>query len=112
MIKKIWFTRNRDDSGTPRDAISIEYDQLEITQADMGPSYDGPTTYRAMPQEFPVAGDRVGTIDGSVAYISPPTIDEWGILHPGFVAFMKGTVQIRVMGYYPAAQLVAIANTL
>jgi hypothetical protein len=32
--------------------------------------------------------------------------------HPGYVMFMKGNVQIMVEGYYPAKDLLTIANSL
>lgn len=109
-IRRVWLTRGRDDMAG-MDAVSIEYNQLEITEADMGPNYDGPASYRGMVRNS-YSSASLENIDGSVALVSPPHTDNVGVLHPGFVAFMKGTVQIRVEGYYPAAQLVAIANSL
>jgi hypothetical protein len=97
--------------GSTGDMVAIEYNHLEIREEQMNSDYDGPSHYRGMVDQRADPNAYLGTVQGSTAYIVPPN-HEQGMEHPGGVIFMRGNVQIRVEGYYPAADLVAIARSL
>jgi hypothetical protein len=110
-VKLTWIDHQTFEDGSKRDVVAIEYNHLEITEAQMDSSWDGPRDYRGMVDQQADPGARVGTVQGSVAYVAPPYNGQ-GMVHPGYVMFMKGSVQIIVEGYYPADNLVAIADSL
>jgi hypothetical protein len=109
-VRVIWLD-NQKLIGAPGDVVHIEYNHLEITEAKMDSSWDGPRDYRGMVDQQADPNAYLGTVQGSTAYVAPPN-NEQGMLHPGDVTFMKGRVQIIVLGYYPAEDLVAIARSL
>ena len=121
VIRKVWFAQNQEGSapGHPRegggpvwDTVQIEYNYLEISEEEMTPNFDGPRNYRQMISTFSDAKGRLEEVNGAVAYVSPPVIQDGLVVQPGLVEFMKSTIQISVKGYYPVSQLLAIANSL
>ncbi|MGC9973869.1 MAG: hypothetical protein ABSC36_00580 [Gaiellaceae bacterium] len=109
-VRVIWLD-HQGAIGAPGDVVHIEYNHLEITEAKMDSSWDGPRSYRGMVDQQADPNAYLGTIHGSTAYIAPPN-DDQGMVHPGYVMFMKRNVQITVEGYYPATDLVKIADSL
>jgi len=99
------------DHRGPLDVVAIEYNHLEILEEQMRPNYDGPKSYRNLVDQQADPNAYLGTVQGSTAYVVPPNHAQ-GMENPGGVTFMRGNVQIRVEGYYPAEDLVSIANSL
>ncbi|MGD0167048.1 MAG: hypothetical protein ABSC51_07145 [Gaiellaceae bacterium] len=109
-VRVIWLD-HQGAIGAPGDLVHIEYNHLEITEVQMDSTYDGPRSYRGMVDQQADPNAYLGIVQSSTAYVAPPNNKE-GTVHPGYVMFMKGNVQIIVEGYYPATDLVAIANSL
>lgn len=95
----------------PLDLVAIEYNHLEIREEQMRPNYDGLKSYRNLVDEQADPNAYLGNVQGSTAYVVPPN-HEQGMENPGGVTFMRGDVQIRAEGYYPAEDLVTIARSL
>ncbi len=108
-IRVVWLD-HQGDMGAPGDVVHIEYNHLDIAEAKMDSSWDGPRAYRGMIGQNADANAYLATVKGSTAYVAPPNNN--GVAHPGYVMFMNGDVQITLTGYYPASDLVAIANSL
>jgi hypothetical protein len=109
-VRVIWLD-HQGAIGAPGDVVHIEYNHLEITEAQMDSSWDGPRSYRGMVDQQADPNAYLGIVQRSTAYVAPPN-DREGIVHPGYVMFMKGNVQITVEGYYPATDLAKIADSL
>ncbi len=108
--RTVWVDHQLFKDGMKRDVVALEYNHLEITEAQMHSTWDAPTVYRGMVSQQADPNAYLATVQGSTAYVAPPNNN--GVAHPGYVMFMNGDVQITVEGYYPATRLIAIANSL
>ena len=109
-VRVVWLDHQK-LIGAPGDVVHIAYNHLEITEVKMDSSWDGPRDYHGMVDQQADPNAYLGAVQGSTAYVAPPN-HEQGMVHPGYVMFTKGDVQITVEGYYPAADLLMIANSL
>jgi hypothetical protein len=110
-MRVVWLDHGAFTDGSKRDVVAFAYNHLEILEEQMDSSYDGPSNYRASVDQQADPNAQLETVQGTTAYVAPPN-DDQGMAHPGYVMFMKGNVQIMVEGYYPAKDLLTIANSL
>lgn len=121
-IKAVWFLRlskeDNDPQGTTREAVAIDYEHLEVLEEQMGSAYASAWNGLVLEDckgascDLAHPGAYMSVVQGLPAYVAPPNIDADNLPHPGMVVFMRGTVQIIVIGYYSDSDLLAIANSI